>query len=190
VLIEAIDQYLATRPKDKRRIRCFHPSTLHKSAQYLYDAYLNGDNNQDFEPRLLRIFDNGHGVHYRLQRYLKEIGTLVETEVPVENQEYEICGSADGILKLGKREGVLEIKSINANGFYATHEPKPDHIIQINIYMFCLGIPRGCVLYENKNNQELKEFYVKLDNKILDPVLEKIKLVQSWIRGGGIENNQ
>jgi hypothetical protein len=184
MLIEAIDKYLVTRPKDKRRINCFHPSTLHKSAKYLHGAYLNGDNDQDFEPRILRIFDNGHGVHDRLQKYLKEIGTLVEAEVPVENQEFEICGSADGILKLGKREGVLEIKSINANGFYATHEPKLEHIIQINIYMFCLDIPRGCVLYENKNNQELKEFYVKLDNKILDPIFEKIKLVQSWIREG------
>ena len=184
MLIEAIDKYLVTRPKDKRRINCFHPSTLHKSPRYLYDAYLNGDNNQDFEPRLLRIFDNGHGVHERLQKYLKEIGVLLEAEVPVENVEYEICGTCDGILKLGKREGVLEIKSINSNGFYATHEPKPEHLIQINIYMFCMDIPRGCILYENKDNQRLKEFFVKQDLAILDPVFEKIKLVQSWIREG------
>lgn len=184
MLIEAIDQYLATRPKDRRRLKCFHPSTLHKNAEYLYHAYLNGDNNQDFEPRLLRIFDNGHGVHDRLQKYLKDIGMLIGAEVPVENEEYEICGSADGILQLGSREGVLEIKSINSNGFYSTHEPKPEHLIQVNVYMFCLDIPRGCILYENKDNQELKEFYVMLDNGILDPVLQKIQLVQSWIREG------
>jgi hypothetical protein len=190
MLIEAIDQYLVTRPKDKRRIKCFHPSTLHKNAEYLYYAYINGDNTQDFEPRLLRIFDNGHGVHDRLQKYLKDIGVLIGAEVPVENEQYEICGSADGLLQLGSREGVLEIKSINSNGFYATHEPKPEHLIQINVYMFCLDVPRGCILYENKDNQELKEFYVKLDNGILDPVLEKIELVQTWIRGGGIEKRQ
>jgi hypothetical protein len=133
---------------------------------------------------VLRIFDNGHGVHERLQKYLKDIGVLVEAEVPVVNQEYEICGSADGIIKLRNREGVIEIKSINSNGFYSTYEPKPEHLIQINVYMFCLDIPRGCVLYENKNNQKLKEFYVKLDSEILDPILEKIRYVQLCIQDG------
>lgn len=184
MLIEAIDQYLATRPKDKRRIKCFHPSTLHKSAKYLHGAYLNGDNNQDFEPRLLRIFDNGHGVHDRLQRYLEEIGILLQTEVPLSNAEYQIEGTCDGVIKIGDKKGVLEIKSINQNQFYALYVPKPEHIIQINVYMFCLDIPRGCLLYECKNDQELKNFFVKQDSSVLDPVLNKIKYVQECIKEG------
>jgi hypothetical protein len=186
MLIKAIDKYLKSRPQDKRRIRCFHPSSLHKSAESLYRAYFEGDSCNEFKPRFLRIFDNGHSVHERLQRYLKEIGVLVEPEVPVENEKYEIAGTCDGIVQLGSKKGVLEIKSINTSGFYSMHEPKPEHLIQINVYMFCLDIPRGCLVYENKDNQRLKEFYVRLDQSILDPVLEKIRLVQSWIRGGVI----
>ena len=53
--------------------------------------------------------------------------------------------------------------------------------------MFCLEIPRGVILYENKDNQGLKEFLVKQDPKVLRPVLEKIKLVQSWIAVGKVE---
>ncbi len=184
MLIASIDKYLQSRPRDERAIRCFHPSSLHKSLRELYWHYLNGDNNEKFDSRVLRIFDNGHGVHERLQKYLKDIGVLVEAEVPVQNQEYEICGSADGIIKLRNREGVLEIKSINSNGFYSTYEPKPEHLIQINVYMFCLDIPRGCILYENKDNQELREFYVKLDNQILDPILEKIRYIHRCIQDG------
>jgi hypothetical protein len=47
--------------------------------------------------------------------------------------------------------------------------------------MFCSGIPRGVLLYECKDNQELKEFYVKQDPDILNPVLEKIRRVQRRI---------
>jgi hypothetical protein len=78
--------------------------------------------------------------------------------------------------------GVLEIKSMNANQFYSAFEPKPEHLIQINVYMFCLQTPRGCLLYECKDNQELKEFYLKMDANILNPVLAKIKKVQEKIR--------
>jgi hypothetical protein len=182
MIIEAIDNYLENKPRDDRLKHCFHPSTLHKSVDELYHHYLYGDNDQKFASRVLRIFDNGHNVHNRLQRYLKEIGILKQAEIPVENAEYEIKGHADGIIEIEGIEGVLEIKSMNANQFYSSYEPKPEHLIQINIYMFCLKIPNGCLLYECKDNQELKEFYVKQDPKILDPILAKIRYVQDCIR--------
>ena len=153
---QTIDNYLQNRPRDDRPIRCFHPSSLHKAAKELYHHYLHGDSSGEFESRVLRIFDNGHAVHERLQGYLKESGTLKQVETPIENIEYEIQGHADGIIEVGGKEGVLEIKSINSNQFYALHEPKPEHLIQLNVYMFALDIPRGCLLYECKDNQELK----------------------------------
>ena len=184
MLIEIIDEYLVNRPRDNRRIHCFHPSSLHKSAQYLYRAYFDGDDNQDFDARIYRIFDNGHAVHERLQKYLNDTGVLVEAEVPVENEEYEIVGTCDGIIQIDAKQGVLEIKSINSNGFYSLHEPKPEHQIQLNVYMFCLDIPQGCILYECKDNQELREFYLKQDSNVLNPVLEKTRYVQGCIRHG------
>jgi hypothetical protein len=187
MIIRAIDEYLAKRPKDDRGTRYFHPSTLHKPAEYLFKAYLEGDNGRDFEPRLLRVFDNGHSMHQRLQRYLRETGVLKETEVPITNAEYEIRGHADGIVEIGGVKGILEIKSINSQGFYGLFEPKSEHLIQVNVYMFCSGIPRGVLLYENKNDQELKEFFVKQDQAILDPILAKIRTIQEWIKLGKVE---
>jgi len=182
MLIKAIDSFLENRPKDDRPKHCFHPSSLHKSIDELYRHYLNGDNSKKFEPRVLRIFDNGHGVHNRLQGYLKEIGILKQAEIPVENAEYEIKGHADGIIDINGVSGVLEIKSMNTNQFYSAYDPKPEHLIQINVYMFCLQTPRGCLLYECKDNQKLKKFYVKMDSSVLNPVLAKIKQVQEKIR--------
>jgi len=184
MLIKAIDEYLQARPKDERAKHCFHPSSLHKSAKELYHHYRSGDNNQKFEPRILRIFDNGHAVHDRLQSYLSDIGILIQTEVPVENEKYEIKGHTDGVIEINGAEGILEIKSMNANQFYSLYEPKSEHLIQANVYMFCTDIPRACLLYECKDNQELKEFYIKQDPNILNPILEKIRSVQKHIKAG------
>jgi hypothetical protein len=184
MIIKAIDEYLQNRPKDERATRCFHPSVLHRPAEYLFKAYFDGDCDQGFPSRVLRIFDNGNGVHRRLQRYLERIGILKQAEVRVENSEYEIKGHTDGIIEVGGKEGVLEIKSINSSGFFSLHEPKPEHLIQLNVYMFCLDIPRGCLLYECKDNQELKEFFLKADPKVLKRMLEKIKTVQRRIKDG------
>jgi hypothetical protein len=182
MIIEAIDAYLKTRPKDPRPQNCFHPSSLHKSARELYHHYLEGGNGEEFEPRILRVFDNGHAVHARLQAYLKAAGMLREAEVSVTNDEYEIKGHADGIIQVNGTTGILEIKSMNRNQFQLTFEPKPDHLVQVNVYMFCTGIPRACLLYECKDNQEMKEFYLKQDDTVLVPILEKIRYVQSCLR--------
>ena len=59
MLFQLIDDYLQRRPKDERPKHCFHPSSLHKSPRELYCHYLEGDNNQEFDSRIYRIFDNG-----------------------------------------------------------------------------------------------------------------------------------
>ena len=184
MIIETIDGYLRDRQKDQRAKNCFHPSSLHKSAKVLYRHYLEGDNKQDFETRILRIFDNGHAVHARLQTYLEKAGILLQAEVPVESKEYGIIGHTDGILLIGGVKGILEIKSMNANTFYSTYEPKPEHLTQVNVYMFCTGIERACLLYECKDDQALKEFYVKQDPGILNPILEKIQHVRECLKNG------
>jgi hypothetical protein len=181
MIIQAIDDYLQTRPRDKRDIHCFHPSSLHRGEDYLLNHYLHGDVIKAIEPRVLRIFDNGHGVHRRLQRYLKDIGILLQDEVRVENKEYEIIGHTDGILKINGHKGILEIKSMNVSGFYSLFEPKPEHLVQMNVYMYCSGIDRAVLLVECKDGQQLKEFYIQKEPEILNSVLAKIKRVQARI---------
>ena len=183
MLCQMIDEYLKNRPRDPRQNRCFHPSWLHKSEKELHRLFCNEDE-QEFPPRVLRIFDNGHHVHERIQEYLTEAGVLLQAEVPLENKKYEIQGTCDGVVKIGDREGILEIKSINQNQFYSLHEPKLAHLIQINVYMFLAEIPQGVLLYECKDNQQLKNFFIKQNPEILDPVLEKIKRVQQRIKRG------
>ena len=91
------------------------------------------------DARTRRIFDNGTKTHERLQGYLLKQGMLLMDEVPVHNYEYNIQGHTDGVLKLSASErGILEIKSINSNGFSALKDAKEEHKKQGLVYIFCL----------------------------------------------------
>lgn len=103
-------------------------------------------------------------------------------EVGLRDRDYRIVGSTDGLLKLGDKKLGLEVKSINENGFkwMGDEEAKEVHKNQTLIYMHCLEVARWetiragvatvdflvkplegfVLLYENKNTQELKEFFV------------------------------
>ena len=65
--------------------------------------------------------------------------------------------------------------------------PKAEHLIRVNVYMFCTGLPRSVLLYECKNDQHLREFFVNKDQAVLDPILAKIRTVQGWIKTGKVE---
>ena len=80
----------------------------------------------------------------------------------MENEEYEIRGHTDGIIEINGR-GRLGDQVHECSQHSSAYEPKPDHLIQLNVYMFCAEIPRACLLYECKDNQKLKEFFVKQD---------------------------
>jgi hypothetical protein len=105
------------------------------------------------EPRTQRIFDNGDHVHLRLQEYLHNANILRIPELTVFNEEYEIFGHTDGLITLGTEAhelGVLEIKSINSNGFSQLYSAKPEHEKQALVYLYCLE-KRRLYLRSNKN---------------------------------------
>lgn len=95
------------------------------------------------EPRTQRIFDNGTYMHERIQAYLKAEGTLVMDECPCIDEEMNIQGNTDGILRMTPYDyAILEIKSINSNGFTKLKDAKEEHKHQAMVYMYCTEIRR------------------------------------------------
>ena len=187
MIIKIIESYLSNQPAQERKTHkrgsatalstCFHVSQLHHPClRYLYFSYFG--EKQEFEPQTIRIFDNGHGVHERLQDYLQKAGVLKELEFPVSDKEYQIYGRCDGVVQLNGKRGVLEIKSINTKRF-AGDLPKKEHVVQLMMYLHLLGLRGGVILYECKDTQELKEFYMALDKEVVEKTLEKVKTVLS-----------
>lgn len=138
---------------EDRRDKMFHPSSL--SGDFcprewsLYNYHPEGYTVKEgsVEPRLGRIFGNGHGVHTRIQSYLidhlwglwrRQVGwdDLNDEpeymyhrgfkpagggwrymEVRLEHRPHRILGSTDGLLNIDGQKWGLEIKSINPDSY-------------------------------------------------------------------------
>jgi hypothetical protein len=250
IAIKAIDSFLVTlNAKDNDRMQNINsPSSAGGCSRSIYYSRTGVEQDGTLEPRTRRIFNNGDHVHDRLQEYLEKSGALLMREVPLINVSYQIQGHTDGFMKVTQDElGILEIKSINDNGFTSLKDAKDEHKAQAMIYLYCaeerrlhlrnkyinggafslstttrskyyasrykhfvsgskftkeekiemqvkLGLMADTILfntskpitkviflYENKNNQELKEFVVERDDTILKTVLEQYLYINDCI---------
>lgn len=164
--------------------------------------------------KLARIFNNGSYMHDRFQTYFWKMNILegrwecklcgaefYDTspeecpecscplflkydEVVVEDPKNLIYGHADGILNGKKESVVLELKSMNEYRFKSLRAPLEEHKRQIMIYMYCIPMNKGYIIYENKNSQDIKSFKINYDKEIIEDILENIrKFRSSWFRG-------
>jgi len=122
-------------------------------------------------------------------------------EVPIKNEEFWLLGHSDGIIADAKGKAVLEIKSVGV-GTLRFESPEQfakfskgelsldkmwkeiktpfySHLRQINLYMYCLGITEGVILYEWKPTQEVKEFQVKFQEELISSILAGCSTVKS-----------
>jgi len=175
-LVKAFDDYLFDKNKaDFKRVDGFHPSYTNQCPRYWVYLFRGVAIEPTFTGHTYRIFDNGHAVHERLYSYMRDMGILLHEEISVKHDEPPITGTADGIIEWNG-EKLIELKSISQEGFHYRqlhNKPKDDHIRQSQIYMRCLDLEDGFVIYENKNNQQILPIYVKRDDVYVDKLFKK-----------------
>lgn len=184
-LVDAIDVHLSKRNAPAiKKVGGFHPSYTNQCARYWYYLFNGVEVTSSFNPQTYRIFDNGHAVHERLYGYLRGMGILVAEEIPVTYQDPPIEGTADGIIDWYGHK-LIELKSISSEGFHYRqlyNKPKDEHYRQAQIYMRCLDLPAGYVIYENKNNQEILPIYIEKDDDFIDKLFKKYRgFYQSYL---------
>lgn len=99
-------------------------------------------------------------------------------ELPVVDEELDIVGHTDGIVDLENRLFIIDFKTCSSMVFkniVDMDKPIKYHVRQINTYMYILGIDYGCLLYENKNTLEIKEFYLRKDDDVVSEIKERAK---------------
>ena len=155
---------------------------------------------------LLRIFEHGHSIHQMYQDKIlgpaqvlygkwrlgdeEIIGFQPDSEWSyVEPRifwsEYRLSGYCDGIVNVGGKWFVLEIKSSNDNSFrYIKSQSAPQayHARQALLYCECPmdievpgSIEGAIILYINKNSGEEQDFFVPRDTKAVQSVLNNMK---------------
>lgn len=186
-LVDAIDLHLAKRNAPViKKVNGFHPSYTNQCARYWHYLFEGTEVTTSFNPQTYRIFDNGHAVHERLYSYLREMGILVAEEIPVTYDNPPIEGTADGIIDLDGHK-LIELKSISNEGFHYRSiykKPKDEHFRQAQIYMRCLDLPSGFVIYENKNNQEILPIFIERDDAFIDKLFKKYaNIYEGFLKG-------
>jgi len=154
----------------------FYPSIVSSPCdRYVYLAFNGLMPPSPIAANVRRIFDCGDYLGYRFSKYFKEMDMLVDEEQPTKLESPPISGRYDFLIQhevYGRT--IVELKSINDKGFKALiTDPKADHYLQLQIYLNILNIEHGIVLYENKNDQQIKCFDVSKNVDVWEQLLNK-----------------
>jgi len=183
-LIKEIDRHLTStsdqRPPSKD---IFYPSFLGSTCDRLLYLHYNGLlPNQKFDSKTLRIFAHGHATETRYKDIFTKMRILSGAEVQARYDNPCIHGRADFILNFPEfGRTIIELKTINDRGFSSLSVPKPDHAVQLQIYLNILNIDNGFVLYECKNDQQLKAFHIKRSSSEWELIIERCIKIQGML---------
>jgi hypothetical protein len=185
----AIEDYLDKKESEQRVGNHFHPSSAGKCPR-LIQLGMNGLVKSKHEARLMRIFDTGTDMHNKFGKYFEEMGIIVSKEADVfyERDGVVIKGHCDYIVNDDSdRPHILELKSINNRGFnelWLASKPIENHFLQWNIYSGCLKIPIGEILYENKDDQNIRAFSVTFNEEQFENIFGVFKSIHEYNKKG------
>jgi CRISPR/Cas system-associated exonuclease Cas4 (RecB family) len=140
---------------------------------------------------MLRLFDHGDYVQMHILNDLFSLGIVRASEVRIPPQAL-ISGRADAIVTLDNELYVVDFKSMNSMIFKGLLKPKEENINQIQLYLHYFKIPKGILLYINKDTLELKDFIVEYDPVLVAGLLQSLedlnKKIQANIVPATLEN--
>ncbi len=183
MLKEIIDDFYLKK-QGKRKQTHFYVSNAGKCPRQVFFA-MKDYPRKPMEVHALRKMHHGDVVHSKLKNILYSLGIVKATEIEIPPQEL-ISGRADAIIGMNGKEYVVELKSISSFGFEQLDNPKDSDMKQLMLYMHYFSIPRGVLVYENKNTQELKEFEVDYDEMLARKILDSFARLKQDIDSGRV----
>jgi len=180
MLKELIDKFYLDRQKDREQHH-FYITDAGRCPRAIFFKFKNVPR-EEMAAKVLRMFDHGDHIHQLIMKPLLSIREIhvVAAEVNIPPQEL-ISGRADAIISCGKELYVLDIKSMNSMIFRNLAQPKEENVDQIQLYLHYFKIPKGMLLYVNKDTQELKEFMVNYDRKRALSLLDGLEALKKQI---------
>ena len=178
MLKELIDQFYLDNQKNREQTR-FYITDAGKCPRAVFFKFKNAPK-EPIEARLLRIFEHGESIHRNIFNILYRLRIGCTTEIPIPSQEI-VSGRADAILCINNENYVLDIKSINSMLFRKLDQPKEENVYQVQLYMHFFGIKKGILLYVDKDQQNLKEFFLEYDEQLCKGLMDKFYALKGQI---------
>jgi len=168
VIIEKIYQgYLHERNPKHVQKKTFAPSALAyghgECPRYWYLAFEGNVFEDSATPQQIANMENGSLSHERIQDKLTKSNIELVHELDIRSSDPPIYGKADSIVNIDGQSVILEIKTVNAEGFKRildSGSPRKYHVLQVLIYMKIKKINIGAILYECKNSHDMKIYPV------------------------------
>lgn len=97
-----------------------------------------------------------------------------------------IGGSTDGFIYWNSDYAILEMKTINDNGFRRVKRegPQYSHVCQANAYMKLHGYKKAIIWYHNKNTSEEAVFWIDFDQQLSKALFDRGLAYQEWHKTG------
>jgi len=178
MLKELLDQFYLNRERDREQHH-FYVTDAGKCPRAIFFKFKNAPR-EKMEARILRMFDHGDYIQMQILNALFSLGIVRASEVRIPPQEI-ISGRADAIVTLNNELYVVDFKSMNSVIFKNLFQPKEDNVNQIQLYLHFFKIPRGILLYVNKDTLELKEFIVNYNANIAKQLLTDLNQLKKKI---------
>ena len=175
MLKDIIDQFFLDKEHDREQ-QHFYITDAGKCERAIFFKFKNVPR-EKMTADVLRMLDHGDYVQMHILNCLFSLGIVRSSEIKIPPQEI-ISGRADAIITLNNELYVVDFKSMNSYKFKGLAEPLEDNVNQIQLYMHYFKIPRGILLYVDKNTLALKEFLVPYNprlSKALMASLENLK---------------
>ncbi len=170
---KAIDEALV-RDQDARHMLVLRCSAMGAECDRALWYALNWTHPPErYEPRILRIFANGHAREAAMIAMLRSAGITVEGgQDTVTFLDGWLTGHVDGVV-IGVPEApatrhLLEIKTMNDQRWNTWRKKgvkasDPKYWTQMQLYMMGLGLTRGLFMAENQNTKELEVERIEYD---------------------------
>ena len=178
MLKELIDQFYLDNQKNKDQTR-FYITDAGKCPRAVFFKFKNAPR-EPMDARIMRIFERGENMHRSIFNILYRLRLGVVTEIPIPTSEI-ISGRADAILCIGNENYVLDIKSINSMIFKRMAAPKEENVYQIQLYLHFFNIKKGILLYIDKDQQDMKEFFVDFGEQLCNSLLDKFNSLKAQV---------
>ena len=171
MLKELIDKFYLDKERDKEQHH-FYITDAGKCPRAVFFKFKNVPRTK-MAPEVLRMFDHGDYIQMQILSSLFSLGIVRAAEVKIPPQEL-VSGRADAIVTLDNELYVVDFKSMNSLVFRNLQEPKEENVNQIQLYLHFFKIPKGILLYINKDTLELKEFLIEYNPALVHKLLKDL----------------
>ncbi|MFP3214734.1 MAG: PD-(D/E)XK nuclease family protein [Nitrososphaeria archaeon] len=158
------------------RIGVYHPSEIGYCMRKQYYAYVVGG--AGFDDETLVIFEIGNAIHEMVGNMLGVPAEEREVEISLQVENgVELRGRADIIMVRNGETHIIELKSTSHD--YAV--PKPEHVVQLQIYLEALHVQHGILLYINKTNGKVSGFDIFYDEAKVAEIKKRVLTLHDYI---------